>query len=124
MLVELQRRVAAGSQAMVWAALDNLLVSPINDFSLSGNLLTEWSIGFSHSGESLTRGFVITAGQSFDMSFSPNETIRLVFYSDFVVDASGDVAVDGSHLGGRLPTGRGAPGDTFRSWFTFRDGQG
>ncbi len=123
MLVELQRRVpaAGGAQASLWAALDNLLVSPISDFNLSGTLLTDWNIGFADAGNSLARGFAITADSKFDTGFNVNETLRLVFYTDFVVDESGQLTVDGSHLGGRLPTGRGAPGDTFRSWFTFND---
>jgi hypothetical protein len=123
MLVELQRKVEVGGNASVWAAIDNLVVSPIRDLTpAGGTLLTDWDIGFS-DGDFLTQGFAITAARNLDTSFDPNETLRLVFYTDFVVDESGDVAIDGSHLGGRLPTGRGAPGDTFRSWFRFNDSQ-
>ena len=34
---------------------------------------------------------------------------------DFVLDTDGQ-AVDGNHLGGRVPTGNGAAGDNFESW--------
>jgi hypothetical protein len=35
---------------------------------------------------------------------------------DFILDCHGN-PVDGDHLGGRLPSGNGTPGGTFRSWF-------
>ena len=45
---------------------------------------------------------------------------RVVFRSDFALDMK-DKAVDGNHIGGRVPdrpTGNGRQGGTFESWFT------
>lgn len=42
---------------------------------------------------------------------------RIVLRSDFVLDIE-DRAIDGNHIGGRLPTGNGRQGTTFESWFT------
>ena len=43
-------------------------------------------------------------------------TIYITLLADFVLDCHGQ-AVDGDHIGGRLPSGNGTPGGTFRSWF-------
>ena len=96
---------------------------PITNFIFNGSLLTDWRIGFSEAGKSRTLGFAITANNRLDVGFFESETLRLVFYTDFALDESGKLAIDGSHIGGLLPTGRGAPGDTFRRWFTFIDAQ-
>ncbi|GAB4160036.1 MAG: hypothetical protein Fur0021_31530 [Candidatus Promineifilaceae bacterium] len=42
---------------------------------------------------------------------------RVVFRSDFALDET-DRAIDGNHIGGRLPTGNGRQGTTFESWLT------
>jgi hypothetical protein len=42
--------------------------------------------------------------------------VYVVLKCDFVLDCH-DNAVDGNHLGGRLPSGDGRPGGTFESWF-------
>lgn len=43
--------------------------------------------------------------------------LRIVLRCDFVLDAK-RVAIDGNHLGGRLPTGDGVAGGLFESWIT------
>lgn len=49
-------------------------------------------------------------------------TVYVTLLADFVLDCH-DLAVDGDHVGGRLPSGNGTPGGTFRSWFRIGDGQ-
>ena len=46
-----------------------------------------------------------------------NPFFRVVFRSDFALDEE-DRAIDGNHIGGRLPTGNGRQGTTFESWLT------
>lgn len=47
-------------------------------------------------------------------------TVYITLLADFVLDCHGR-AVDGDHVGGRLPSGNGIPGGVFRSWFTVED---
>jgi hypothetical protein len=49
-------------------------------------------------------------------------TVYVTLFADFVLDCH-DLAVDGDHVAGRLPSGNGRPGGTFRSWFRVTDGQ-
>lgn len=42
--------------------------------------------------------------------------VYVTLLCDFVLDEHGK-PVDGNHLGGRLPSGNGAPGGAFESWF-------
>lgn len=44
-------------------------------------------------------------------------TVYVTIKCEFLLDCHGQ-AVDGNHIGGRLPTGNGTPGGTFESWFT------
>jgi hypothetical protein len=44
-------------------------------------------------------------------------TVHITIKCDFLIDCHGR-AVDGNHIGGRLPSGNGTPGGTFESWFT------
>lgn len=44
-------------------------------------------------------------------------TVYVTIKCDFLLDCQGQ-AVDGDHIGGRLPTGDGTAGGTFESWFT------
>ena len=116
MLVELQRRADASRGFFHWESLGNLRVHPIEVAQINGTLLERWNM---LSGADGTQGFAVTWRRRGNMpipEFKLGETVRLVFYADFVLDEEGR-AVDGSLLGGRLPTGKGAPGDTFRSWF-------
>lgn len=46
-----------------------------------------------------------------------SHTVHVTLKCDFLVDCH-DHAVDGDHLGGRLPSGDGVQGGTFESWFT------
>jgi hypothetical protein len=46
--------------------------------------------------------------------------VYVTLLCDFIVDCHGN-AVDGQHLRGRVPTGDGTPGGTFRSWFWVSD---
>jgi hypothetical protein len=46
-----------------------------------------------------------------------NLLCRIMVKCDFLLDARGK-AVDGNHLGGKLPSGDGVPGGDFESWFT------
>jgi hypothetical protein len=54
-----------------------------------------------------------------------NSVVHVSLKCDFLLDCRG-VAVDGNHIGGRLPSGNGTPGGIFESWFrvTDRDGYG
>ncbi|WP_145962841.1 hypothetical protein [Mangrovicoccus ximenensis] len=121
MLAELQREVRSrdGSGTAVWARLTYMAIGPIEfeDSMVSDEgLLSDWTPLPPDAGS--CRGFSMVAvpDDSVEVAFIPGEMLRLVFHADFVIDESGR-PVDGSFLGGRLPTGRGAPGDTFRSWF-------
>ncbi len=49
-------------------------------------------------------------------SYLENQTVFVSLKCDFILDCH-DVAVDGNHLGGILPSGDGVPGGTFESWF-------
>jgi hypothetical protein len=49
-----------------------------------------------------------------------NGVVYVSLRCDFIQDRRG-VPVDGSHLGGRLPSGNGVQGGLFESWFEVRD---
>ncbi len=49
-------------------------------------------------------------------------TIYITLLADFVLDCHLQ-PVDGDHLAGRLPSGNGTPGGTFRSWFRIGNDQ-
>jgi hypothetical protein len=49
--------------------------------------------------------------------FLVGHTVLITIKCEFLLDCEGH-AVDGNHIGGRLPTGNGTPGGTFESWFT------
>jgi hypothetical protein len=63
-----------------------------------------------------------TAVYEFDRGFRSyrDHVIHVTLRCDFIVDCRRH-PVDGNHLGGRLPTGDGAPGGTFESWFVVVD---
>lgn len=111
LLVELQHQTIRG-QIFVWETISFLDAHPITDLQLSGTLLKDWTV---LNDAALAEGFALR-GESFDLEFDKGAVLRLVFYTDFVADEEGRL-VDGTHFLGELPTGRGAPGDTFRSWF-------
>jgi hypothetical protein len=85
--------------------------------AVADTLLEAWS----PSDEELVDAVSFT-GNLPDIDLSSDSVFRLVLYADFVTSEN-DVAVDGTNLGGRLPTGKSAPGGTFRSWFTEGDPQ-
>lgn len=115
MLVELQRRIALENQTTVWAAMDSLEVWPLTDPVVDDEgLLREWQ---TVDGADESPGFVVRPGRGFDTGFEEGETLRLVVYTDFLVDGGGR-PVSGAHVEGLLPTGRGGPAGTFRTWFT------
>jgi hypothetical protein len=117
MLVELQRKIGVRSGHTIWATIDDLEAHPIDNLlfdSVDPTLLVGWTL-LSDADQCL--GFALRGGKQSGIGFETDENIRLVFYADFVLDADGRMALDGSHIGGQLPTGRGGPGDTFRSWF-------
>jgi hypothetical protein len=47
-------------------------------------------------------------------------TIYVTLLGDFILDCHG-LAVDSDHIGGRLPSGDGTEGGTFRGWFRVGD---
>jgi hypothetical protein len=49
-------------------------------------------------------------------AYLENQTVFISLKCDFILDCH-QVAVDGNHLGGILPSGDGVPGGTFESWF-------
>lgn len=117
MLAELQAPMVRGSGTISWEMISPLIAEPIefDGGQIDGTLLTGWNaIG----GVTQAQGFALrSSGLEFDSrSLAFNLPFRLVFYADFATDDTGS-AVDGNHLGGRLPTGPTGPGNTFRSWF-------
>lgn len=123
MLIEVQRRVVMNGM-VTWPSLDHIEVMPITDIQPSGDtLITSWKIiddPDEIAGLEAVEGVAVryrpTDGDNDPIRFRQNETFRIVFYTDFVLDRDG-VPLDGTHMGGRLPTGKGLPGSTFRSWF-------
>lgn len=118
MLVELQVRTAAPNGMFVWATLDLVEAHPITDIKLSPadqTLITDWALLTSAT---KAEGFALKGATAFKLEVVTGTPLRLVFYTDFVTSDDGKMALDGSHVAGLLPTGRGAAGDTFRSWFT------
>lgn len=116
MLVELQRKVSFENQTFLWATIDKLQAFPITDLEVQGTFIRNWT---TLPEAELSPGFVLKG--NFDGDIAAGETLRFVFYSDFLVDVEGR-PVAGAHIEGQLPTGRGGPGGTFRSWFTIREG--
>jgi hypothetical protein len=49
-------------------------------------------------------------------AYLENQMVFIALKCDFILDCH-DIAVDGNHLGGILPSGDGVPGGTFESWF-------
>ena len=122
MLVELQHRVLSGGGSSFWAAFDVIEVNPITNLKFDAvdkTLLIDWDI---LGNADLSQGFALRASDNFEFGVPNVEPVRLVFYADFVVGEDGKTSLDGSHIGGQLPTGRGGPGDTFLSWFTVTEG--
>lgn len=120
MLVELQARSRLMDGTLVWATLDQVEVHPVTNLKFSAtdpSLLMDWTLQTSAAQVS---GFALRGTQDFNVPEEASKfALRFVFYTDFVTGEAGKLALDGSHIGGVLPTGRGAAGDTFRSWFTF-----
>lgn len=109
----LQKRVAVAPGFEVWADFADLHAHPIRDVSITGTLLEDWT---PLDGADLSEGLMLRLIEPVDLGIDRGEFFRFVFHADFVIDEAGR-PVDGSHLAGELPTGKGAPGDTFRSWF-------
>ena len=122
MLAELQRKVITGANTSVWAAFDLIEAHPIRNLKFDPadkTLLTAWD---EPGSAEESDGFMLRASDNFEFGVPDREPVRLVFYADFVTDKEGKLILDGSHIGGQLPTGRGGPGDTFLSWFTVTEG--
>ena len=118
MLAELQVRTAAANGTFVWATLDFIEAHPITDIKPSPadqTLITDWSL---LATATKAEGFALKATTAFKLEAAAGTPLRIVFYTDFVTSDDGKLALDGSHIAGVLPTGRGAAGDTFRTWFT------
>lgn len=58
-------------------------------------------------------------GEGYTREDFNDETLFVTLRCDFLLDGRG-LAVDGGHLGGVLPSGRGVPGGLFESWFSLR----
>ena len=122
MLAELQHRVITGGGSSFWATFDTIEATPIENLKFDGTdktLLIDWDL-LGDAG--VSPGFALRASDNFEFSVPNEEPVRLVFYADFAVGEDGKLPLDGSHIGGQLPTGRGGPGDTFRSWFMVTEG--
>lgn len=122
MIVELQHRVISGGGSSFWAAFDVIEVNPITNLKFDpadATLLVSWDI---LGTADVSPGFALRASDNFEFGVPNVEPVRLVFYADFVVGEDGKTSLDGSHIGGQLPTGRGGAGDTFLSWFTVTEG--
>jgi hypothetical protein len=117
MLAELQVRNRAANGTFVWATLELIEAHPATGFKFGTpdpTLITDWTL---QATATETQGFALKAATAFKLELPAGEPVRLVFYTDFVT-SGGKSPLDGSHIGGTVPTGRGAAGDTFRSWFT------
>lgn len=73
------------------------------------------------SGTSLPSDSQLTLGAAFLLSEAAFERLQghkalVRLRGDFILDERG-MALDGEHLGGRLPSGDGRPGGDFESWF-------
>jgi hypothetical protein len=115
MLIEIQRHVNNGS-TYTWQGIDQLEIAAIENINPSGDTrITGWDeISSLNQLNDPVNGVVIRrVGPG--LKFSPGEIVRIVFYTDFVSDQD-EPPLDGSHFGGKLPTGNGLPGSTFRSW--------
>lgn len=118
MLAELQVRTAAPNGMFVWATLDLIEAHPIAEIKLNSadpTLINDWSL---LTTATKAEGFALKGTAAFKLEVAIGTPLRLVFYTDFVTSEEGKLPLDGSHIAGQLPTGRGAAGDTFRSWFT------
>lgn len=118
LLAELQMRTAAPNGTFVWVTLDLIEAHPIGNIKLStsdSTLITDWTL-LASAVEA--EGFALKGATALKLETAAGTPLRLVFYTDFVSSGDGKLALDGSHIAGQLPTGRGAAGDTFRSWFT------
>jgi hypothetical protein len=118
MLAELQVRTAAPNGTFVWATLDLIEAHPINNIKLNpadATQIIDWSL---QTSATKAEGFALKGTTAFKLEVVTGTPLRLVFYTDFVTSEDGKLPLDGSHIAGQLPTGRGAAGDTFRSWFT------
>jgi hypothetical protein len=118
MLAELQVPVSGGDfEPVSWDVIATLDAHPITDLDIDGTLLRTWT---ALDNASEAEGFCLRGLARFDVPINPQLPLRFVFYADFAVDAEG-TAVDGTHIGGKLPTGKSAGGGTFRSWFRFEE---
>lgn len=113
-LVELQRQVPGENSTLCWCPVVRAEVRPLQNIRSDGNgLVTEFAT--LDNGET-SRGFALRVN---DVGFKPGEALRLMLYADFLLDTKRPPRpLDGNHIGGRLPTGNGQPGNTFISWFT------
>lgn len=124
MVVEVQRRELINGQ-VAWLGVNNLFVAPITNIEPSGDtLLQNWSvitdpdeIASLNGAEGIALIPQIRDGDNAPFFLRPADVFRIVLYADFLVDVEGR-PLDGTHMGGKLPTGQGLPGSTFRSWFT------
>ena len=98
-----------------WVGIPGLQVAPIVDIDPPEGLIEEWRIVDGAPDEAFN-GFALLGDAQLDAEIDLSLGFRVVLYADFVVDERG-LAVDGTFLGGTLPTGSSAPGGTFRSWF-------
>lgn len=122
MLIEVQHRIPISGH-LQWVELAHMEVSAITDIIPSGGaLIADWRIIDDQNEldslagvEGVSIRYHAPIGGA--PRFSENDVLRVVFYTDFVIDLKGN-PLDGSHLGGKLPTGQGLPGSTFRSWFS------
>ena len=122
MLAELQVPISGGDfEPISWDTIATLDAHPITDLDIDGTLLRNWTVlGDASGAGGEAEGFCLRGSVDLDVSLNRQLPLRFVFYADFAVDAAG-TAVDGTHLGGKLPTGRSAGGGTFRSWFRFEE---
>ncbi|MCP2257171.1 hypothetical protein LX15_000856 [Streptoalloteichus tenebrarius] len=73
--------------------------------------------------EASRRSAVYEVHPDFVRQLRPGTVIHVTLYCDFLEDERG-LAVDGTFLLGRLPSGNGTPGGDFRSWFVASGGRG
>ena len=112
MLVELQRRdVRRGD--LCWCAVPRINVFPLEEIENDGNgLVTKFTVAGSRS---TSKGFALIAN---DIGFGADaQTLRVLIHADFIIDVK-ERPLDGNHIGGKLPSGNGRPGNDFLSWFT------
>jgi len=112
MIVQLQVQHRNESGTFCWCDLP-IITLPLGDFAPQEGLIEEFTEG---DPDEPTQGVIIRPTDGLQILRETGGNVRILLHADFVIDF-GDRPLDGNHIGGKLPTGNGMPGNTFMSWF-------